>query len=102
MVTVLYVSADVEAVRVLWSRSGALAGREVHAQLSLYADALRAAYGAEDPSAEVLVKDWWRPARTARLTAYGGSNDVLQMLRTSGHPRAAGVAEQLDHELARA
>jgi hypothetical protein len=204
-------AADVEAVRRLWSRSGARGGEDVYTQLSLYADALRAAHAANEPGAEVLVKNWWRAdadgplstelgegearllgardhgfdawssvggecderfelaveavieGRTADLTklladspdlvtrrsayghratllhyvaangveirrqvvpgnaaevaalliatgadptaclsAYGGSYDVLQMLRTSGHPRAAGVAGDLERELTRA
>jgi hypothetical protein len=211
MVTVvLFVAAEVGAVRSLWSQSGALAGRDVHGQLSAYADRLRAAYRAQERGAEVLVRNWWRTAAdgplqaalgepearlivardhgfdawtsvggecdarfepgvdavvegrvadlakllagdpslvtrrsayghratllhyvaangveirrqvvpgnaaavaamliaagadpAARLRPYGGSYDVLQMLRTSGHPRAAGVGGELERELTR-
>jgi hypothetical protein len=207
----LYVAADVEAVRVLWSRSGALAGMSLRGQLEAYAGALTAAHAAREPGAAVLVKNWWRaesdgalpaeigedqarliaardhgfetwtavdgccdtrfelavdavvggrvaevaelldadPSLTtqrsvyghratllhytaangveirrqsvpgnaatiaatliaagadpgARLSAYGGWFDVLQMLRTSAHPHLAGVAGELERELSRA
>jgi hypothetical protein len=36
----------------------------------------------------------------AELHAYGGTPDTLAMLRSSAHPRAAGVAEAIEHVLA--
>jgi hypothetical protein len=53
----VYVAADVEAVRCLWSRSGALAGADVRAQLEAYADALIAALAARELGAEVLISE---------------------------------------------
>jgi hypothetical protein len=206
----VYVAADVESVRLLWSRSGALAGMDVRAQLEAYADALTAASATQERGAVVLVKNWWRvdidgplssgigereagliAARDhgfdawssvggrcdeqfelavdavvegrigdltdllaadpslaaqrsryghratllhytaangveirrqvvpknaaavaatliaagadprARFSAYGGSVDVLEMLRSSAHPRIAGVAGELERELTR-
>ena len=57
--SMLYVAADVESVRQLWSRSGALAGLDIRSQLEAYAEALNAAVAAQDPGAAVLVKNWW-------------------------------------------
>ena len=208
--SMLYVAADVESVRQLWSRSGALAGLDIRSQLEAYAEALNAAVAAQDPGAAVLVKNWWNaevdgplPSRigeraaaliaardhgfhawssvggrcderfelavdaviegrigdltellaadaslvaqrsryghcatllhytaangveirrqvvpenaaavaatliaagadpSAHFSAYGASVDVLQMLRSSAHPRAAGVAGALERELTR-
>ena len=36
----------------------------------------------------------------ARLHAYGGNPDTLAMLKSSAHPRAAGVAEEIERVLA--
>lgn len=36
---------------------------------------------------------------TARLHAYGGTPDALAMLKSSAHPRAAGVAEEIERVL---
>lgn len=36
----------------------------------------------------------------ARLHAYGGTPDTLAMLKSSAHPRAAGVAEEIERVLA--
>src|SRR5262249_10958591 len=36
----------------------------------------------------------------ARLHAYGATPDTLAMLKSSAHPRAAGVAADLEHVLA--
>lgn len=38
--------------------------------------------------------------RSAKLRAYGGEFDVLEMIKTSAHPRDAGVAAGLEHVLA--
>jgi hypothetical protein len=38
--------------------------------------------------------------RSAKLHAYGGTFDVLEMLKTSAHPHAAGVAAEIEHVLA--
>lgn len=38
--------------------------------------------------------------RSAKLHAYGGSFDVLEMLRTSAHPHSAGVSAQIEHVFA--
>ncbi len=37
--------------------------------------------------------------RSAKLHAYGGDFDVLAMVKTSAHPRAAGVARDIEHAL---
>jgi len=37
----------------------------------------------------------------ARLNAYGGTPDTLAMLRSSAHPRAAGVAADIERVLTR-
>jgi hypothetical protein len=38
--------------------------------------------------------------RWAKLNAYGGEFDVLEMLNTSAHPHDAGVAAEVEHALA--
>jgi hypothetical protein len=38
--------------------------------------------------------------RSAKLHAYGGEFDVLEMLRSSAHPHDAGVAAQVEQALA--
>jgi hypothetical protein len=38
--------------------------------------------------------------RSAKLHAYGGTFDVLEMLKTSAHPHTAGVAAEIEHVLA--
>jgi hypothetical protein len=38
--------------------------------------------------------------RSAKLHAYGGDFDVLDMFKTSAHPRDAGVAAAVEHALA--
>ena len=38
--------------------------------------------------------------RSAKLHAYGGDFDVLAILKTSAHPRDAGVAADIEHALA--
>jgi hypothetical protein len=38
--------------------------------------------------------------RSAKLHAYGGTSDVLEMLKTRAHPHAAGVSEEVEHVLA--
>ena len=38
--------------------------------------------------------------RSAKLNAYGGTFDVLEMLNTSAHPHAAGVSAEIKHVLA--
>jgi hypothetical protein len=42
------------------------------------------------------------PARMPRqgLHAYGGTPDTLEMLKSSAHPRAAGVAADIERVLA--
>lgn len=39
--------------------------------------------------------------RSAKLHAYGGEFDVLEMLKTSAHPHDAGVATGVEHALGR-
>jgi hypothetical protein len=62
----VYIAPAVAAVRALWDRSGLRAGPVIGAQLSAFADALRAAAAARERAAEVLVANWldaprWRP-----------------------------------------
>jgi hypothetical protein len=38
--------------------------------------------------------------RSAKLHAYGGIFDVLEMLKTGAHPHTAGVSEEVEHVLA--
>jgi hypothetical protein len=47
--------------------------------------------------ARLLLADGADPAATAH--ACGGAHDVLALLRTSAHPRAAGVGAALEREL---
>jgi hypothetical protein len=72
--TAVYVAPAVAAVRALWDRSGLLAGRVIAAQLSAFADALRAAHAAREREAEVLVGNWLEahaggPRARARMTS---------------------------------
>jgi hypothetical protein len=62
----VYIAPAVAAVRALWDRSGLRAGPVIGAQLSAFANAVRAADAARERAAEVLVANWldaprWRP-----------------------------------------
>ena len=59
----VYMAPDVAAVRALWDRSGQPAGPEIGAQLSAFADSLRAAYAADERAAQVLVGNWLEAPR---------------------------------------
>jgi hypothetical protein len=61
--TAVYVAPAVAAVRALWDRSGVRAGPMIDAQLSAFADALRAAHAAREQAAEVLVRNWLEAPR---------------------------------------
>jgi hypothetical protein len=61
--TGVYVAPDVAAVRALWDRSGAQAGPAIDAQLSAFADAVRAADAAGERAAQVLVSNWLHAPR---------------------------------------
>ena len=82
--TGLHVAADVGAVRALWDRSGLLAGPSIAAQLSAFAEALAVAHAARERGAAVLERTF----------------DTLAMLRSSAHPRAAGVEAGIEHAVA--
>src|SRR5207245_2899339 len=56
--TAVYVAPAVAAVRALWDSSGLRAGPVIGAQLSAFADALRASHAARERAAEVLVGNW--------------------------------------------
>jgi hypothetical protein len=94
---VVYVAADVDAVRVLWSCSGALAGTDVRAQLESYADALAAAYAAQDPGAAVLIKNWWRPEVDGPLSGELGEREArLIVARDHGFDAWSSVSRRCD------
>jgi hypothetical protein len=91
------VAADVDAVRVLWSCSGALAGTDVRAQLKSYADALAAAYAAQDPGAAVLIKNWWRPEVDGPLSGELGEREArLIVARDHGFDAWSSVSRRCD------
>jgi hypothetical protein len=154
--TGVYVAPDVAAVRALWDRSGAQAGPATDAQLSAFADAVRAADAAGERAVDAVVlgrtgelerllaetpdliarrsayghratllhytaangveiRRQVVPANAAEITArllaagadatatlhaYGERPDTLAMLRSSAHPQAAGVAEEIERVLA--
>jgi hypothetical protein len=61
--TSVYVAPAVAAVRASWDRSGLRAGPMIRAQLSAFADGARAAHGAHERAAEVLVGNWLEAPR---------------------------------------
>jgi hypothetical protein len=71
----VYVAPAVAAVRALWDRSGLLAGPLIDAQLSAFADALRAAHTARERAAEVLVGNWL-DAPSWRSQSQGVDNEL--------------------------
>ncbi len=69
--TAVYVAPAVAAVQALWDRSGSLAGPVIEAQLSAFADALRAAHAVHGRGAEVLVANWFDAPRSRSHGQYG-------------------------------
>jgi hypothetical protein len=73
--TAVYVAPAVAAVRALWDSSGSRAGPVISAQLSAFADALRASRAAFEDAAEVLVGNWLEAPRWRSQDR--GAADVL-------------------------
>jgi hypothetical protein len=61
--TAVYVAPAVAAVRALWDCSGSRVGAGIGAQLSAFADAVRASRAASEEAAEVLVSNWLEAPR---------------------------------------
>ena len=91
----VYVAPSVAAVRALWDRSGLRAGPAIGAQLSAFADALIVAHAARERAAEVLVGNWLDAPRWPS----DGEDSSDEMLKSSAHPRAAGVAVAIERVL---
>jgi hypothetical protein len=93
----VYAAADVQSVRRLWSRSGALAGIDVRTQLEAYADALIAAHVADEPGAAVRVKNWWRVGADGPLPSRMGVREAgLMAARDHGFDTWPSVAGRCD------
>ena len=73
--TEVYVAPAVAAVRALWDSSGSRVGPVIGAQLSAFADALRASRAAFEDAAEVLVGNWLEAPRWRSQDQ--GAADVL-------------------------
>lgn len=99
----VYVADDVAAVRVLWARSGALAGSDIVAQLAASAGALVAAHSSGELGASVLIRNWWRqPHDDARSKVLSELRARAIVARDHGYPSWSVVHGSCDPVFERA
>jgi len=95
----VYVAADVESVRQLWSRSGGRAGMDIRSQLEAYAEAIVVASAAGEPGAAVLAKNWWRIDTDGPLSSEIGEREArLIAARDHGFDEWSSVGGRCDEE----